>query len=61
MPLIAADQWGTSPEVLHMLIEAGANPQIKDAKSQTALDDTKENVKMFQRRAYYELRDVRAR
>jgi ankyrin repeat protein len=47
--------------VLLVLIEAGADPKIKDAQGQTALDYAKENAKIFQSMAYFELRDVSAR
>ena len=53
-----AARYGSNPEVITALLEAGADAKAKDQDGKTALDHAKENEKIYKTKAYWELNDA---
>lgn len=57
-PLMWAAMDNSNPAVVSELLKAGADPDVIDEQGKSALDYAKENLNIFETKAYYELKDV---
>ncbi|MDP7560231.1 MAG: ankyrin repeat domain-containing protein, partial [Planctomycetota bacterium] len=57
-PLMHAARYNSNPEVITVLLKAGANAKAKDGAGKTALDYVKQNEKIYKTKAYRELNDA---
>jgi len=56
-PLIEAARYNSNPEVVKILIEAGANPKVVDIYGKKAIDYADENIALRGTDVYWELND----
>ena len=57
-PLMAAADYNPNPEVITMLLQAGANGKEKDRSGKTALDYANDNQKLKGTDAYWKLNEA---
>ena len=57
-PLICASWYNQNPEIITTLLKHGADAKAKSNEGKTALDYAKDNPKIYQTEAYWELNQV---
>ena len=57
-PLMHAASFNSNPDVITVLLKAGADVKVKSRLGETALDYAKENEEIYKTKAYWELNDA---
>ena len=57
-PLMYASWYNKNPEIITTLLKHGADAKAKSSEGKTALDYAKDNPKIYQTEAYWELNQV---